>query len=402
LTNKGNAITLGPIILEGKNSVDKAQVAVVRCPTYDEASVEAAVKRGVDLLGGMQRFAQSGEKILLKPNLLVGAAPEKSINPHPFVFKAVGRMVKDISSRVSYGDSPGFGRPGGQARRAQLDQCAQALGIPLADFENGREVHFTASPFIKRFTLANGVLEADGLISIGKFKTHQLTRITGAVKNQLGCVPGMLKAEFHVKLPDPHDFGKMLVCLNLYIRPRLYIVDGITAMEGNGPRNGSPVQMRVLLFSTDPIALDATLCRLIDLNPEHVPTHPPGREWGLGTYRSQEIEWLGDPLPDLVNKKFKAVRAPVKSVTAPSGAVATFKNLVSPRPVIAAAKCGRCGVCVNVCPVNPKAVNWQNGDKTKPPAHHYDRCIRCFCCQELCPESAIGVETPLLGRLLRR
>ncbi len=125
---------------------------------------------------------------------------------------------------------------------------------------------------------------------------------------------------------------------------------------------------------------------------------------GLGTFLAKEIELLGDPLESFVNKNFNVVRAPVKSVTSPSGVVTTFKNLVSPRPVIAADKCGLCGLCVNMCPVSPKAVDWRDGDtlRAKPPRHTYERCIRCFCCQEVCPERAIGVQTPLLGRLLYR
>ena len=138
----------------------------------------------------------------------------------------------------------------------------------------------------------------------------------------------------------------MLVCLNLYIRPQLYIVDGIMAMEGNGPHNGDLDKLNVLLFSTDPIALDATMCRIIDLNPEFVLTLKSGQEWGLGTCLSEE------------------------------------------------------GVCVKMCPVTPKAVDWHDGDKSRPPTHKYERCIRCFCCQELCPERAIRAQTPLLGRLL--
>jgi uncharacterized protein (DUF362 family)/Pyruvate/2-oxoacid:ferredoxin oxidoreductase delta subunit len=383
--------------------LNRSRVAVVRCETYDEAIVYAAVQRGLDLLGGWSNYIRPTEKILLKPNILVGDAPERLVSPHPSVFKAVGQLVKNISPNVSYGDSPGgLGNPRGQARRAQLSQCAEALGIPLADFENGREVYFADSPFIKRFTLANGALDADGILSIGKFKTHQLTRITGAIKNQFGCIPGVLKAEFHVKLTNPHDFARMLVCLNLYLRPRLYIVDGITAMEGNGPRNGDPVKLNVLLLSADPVALDATMCRIIDLNPEFVPTMKPGKDWGLGTCLPEEIDLVGDPLESFVNRDFRVVRAPVESIASPSGAVTMLKNLISPRPVIEASKCGRCGMCINVCPASPKAVDWRDGNKSKPPVHKYERCIRCFCCQELCPERAIRVQTPLLGRLLHR
>ena len=381
--------------------VSRSRVAVVRCDRYDEAAVSAAVQRGVDLLGGMAEFIQPGERIILKPNVLVGDAPEKCIGPHPLVFGAVARLAQAVTPNLSYGDSPGFGKPAAQLRKSGLAQVAEALGIALADFDNGREVHFTDSPFIKQFSLANGVLDADGLISIGKLKTHQLTRITGAVKNQFGCVPGMLKPQFHIKLPDPLDFARMLVCLNLYIRPRLYVLDGIMAMQGNGPRNGDPVAMNVLLFSADPIALDAVVCRLIDLDPESVPTMRPGREWGLGTYLPEEIELLGDPLEPLVNRAFNAVRAPVKPPRY-AGFLPWFRNLAAPRPVIDVAHCTRCGTCVQVCPVEPKAVDWRGGDHSQPPVHHYERCIRCFCCQELCPERAIAVTTPLVGRIMQR
>lgn len=377
---------------------DKSRVALVRCSSYDEPAVSAAVRHGIDLLGGMAACIAPGERIVLKPNVLAGDAPERVISPHPLVFKAVAQMAQTVTPNLSYGDSPGFGTVEGHMRKAGFAQAAEALGIPLADFSNGREVHFKDSPFIKQFTLANGVLDADGLVSIGKFKTHGLTRITGPIKNQFGCVPGLLKPQFHIRLPNALDFAKMLVCLNLYIRPRLYIVDGITAMEGNGPRSGDPVDLGVLLFSRDPVALEAVMCRLIDLDPQYVPTLRPGREWGLGTDRPEEIELVGDPLEPLVNKAFKVVRAPVRPVTN-SAVVSTLRNLIAPRPVIDAARCSRCGTCIQVCPAAPRAVDWQNGDRAHAPVHSYGRCVRCFCCQELCPERAIQVRTPLLGHL---
>jgi uncharacterized protein (DUF362 family)/Pyruvate/2-oxoacid:ferredoxin oxidoreductase delta subunit len=378
----------------------KSRVALVRCTSYDEQAVAAAVHKGLELLGGMGQFIHPGEKILLKPNVLVGDAPEKLVSPHPTVFKAVAQQALAVTKELSFGDSSGMGKPSGQVRRAGFAEVAQALNIPLADFENGREIQFKESPFTKHFTLVNGALDVDGQISIAKFKTHQLTRITGAVKNQFGCIPGLLKPEFHIKLPDPLDFAKMLVALTLYLRPRLYVMDGITAMQGNGPRGGTACQMNVLLFSADPIALDATMCRMIHLDPQFVPTMQPGLDWGLGTYRADEIELVGDPLESFANPAFDVVRAPVRPVTA-STAGPIFRNLVSPRPVIDRSRCNRCGTCVKHCPAQPKAVDWFNGDKTQSPTYQYERCIRCFCCQELCPELAISVKTPLLGKILR-
>ena len=82
-----------------------------------------------------------------------------------------------------------------------------------------------------------------------------------------------------------------------------------------------------------------------------------------------------------------------------------MRSRVVPRPIIDAASCTACGVCVEVCPVSPKAVDFpetRTGSETPVPDFDYDHCIRCYCCQEMCPESAISLRTPLLGRLLHR
>lgn len=380
----------------------KSAVAVIRCDSYDEQKVHRAVKRGIDLLGGAGCFVENPEKIVLKPNVLAGDRPEQCTTTHPAVFKAVGEIFKTVTPNLYYGDSPGFFRkPQDQMEKALLSREAEALHIPLADFDGGREVQFTESPFTKRFIIANGVMDSDGIISLSKLKTHQLTRFTGAVKNQFGCIPGLLKAKYHVKIPGVHDFAKMLVAINLLLKPRLFIMDGIMAMEGNGPRSGEPVNMNVLLFSRDPIALDAVVCRMIDLNPEFVPTMKPGKEWGLGTFEIEDIELLGDSIDSFFNPEFKVIRKPALDITA-KGLISSFKRTVSSRPVIQAERCVCCGVCVEVCRVDPKALNWVKDDQSRPPAFDYHLCIRCFCCQELCPEKAIFVKAPFLGKIRRR
>ena len=245
------------------------------------------------------------------------------------------------------------------------------------------------------------MLDSDGLVSLPKLKTHPLTRFTGAAKNQFGCIPGLLKGQYHVKLPNPYDFATMLVDLNTLVRPRLCIMDGIQAMEGNGPRGGNPRDLGVLLFSDDPIAIDATACRIIDLDPEVVTTSEPGERSGLGRYRREEIELLGDGIESFVDSSFEAIRTPPAPRT--GGRLRSFvRNRLCERPAIDEAKCTSCGTCVEMCPVDPKAVEWHRGNRSQPPKHRYGLCIRCYCCQETCPEGAISVENPLLGRVLTR
>ena len=379
-------------------------VALVRCETYDEDAVHAAVGRGLDLLGGAGRFVSPDERVLLKPNLLVGSSPTASVTTHPAVFAAVARHLAAAGADLSYGDSPAVGRPEGAARRSGLAEVADRLGIPFADFSNGREVSAPEGRVVKRWLLAEGVLAADGVVSLPKMKTHALTRMTGAVKNQFGCIPGVSKAEFHARMPDIRRFAQMLVDLCAAIGPRLYVMDGIVAMEGNGPRGGDPRPVGVVLLSDDPVALDATACRLMGLDPALVETVTLGQESGLGVW--DEVTVLGDPLEESVAEEFVANRRR-GSTTGPANGTAAWlaRTFVVPRPFIVASRCTSCGTCVRACPVDPKAVDWaQDGDgrRSQPPVHDYQRCIRCYCCQEMCPERAIEVSVPLLGRIIHR
>jgi len=379
-------------------AINKAQVAVIKCDTYDYEHVYDAVEAGLKLLGGISNFVREGEKILIKPNVLIGTNPEKCVCTHPSVFKAVGVIIKKAKVTLSYGDSSGFGRSEANMIRAKLKQVADELGIVLADFGKGQYVSHNRALLNKRFFLANGVLESDGLVSLPKLKTHGLTRITGAVKNQFGCIPGFRKSQFHVKMADPFDFAKMLVDLNTLIKPRLYIMDGIIAMEGNGPRSGKPKKLGVLLFSCDPVAIDSIACKLINLNPEYVPTSKAGEEAGLGTYHYDNIEIIGDNIESFIDKDFEVLRKPVMPVS--SGLLRTFiRNQTCPKPIINGNICTNCGICVIHCPVKPKAVNWHNGDEANLPTFKYEHCIRCYCCQELCPEGAIDIGETVLGRI---
>ena len=178
-------------------------------------------------------------------------------------------------------------------------------------------------------------------------------------------------------------------------------MDGIVAMEGNGPRSGKLKRLNVLLLSSDPIALDATACRIAYLDPEIVPTSKPGEKAGLGTYHIENIELMGEALESFVDTSFEINRKPPMSGS--GGRFRVFlKNRITQRPVIDKAKCTCCGTCITMCSVQPKAVDWYKGDRSRPPRHNYNRCIRCYCCQETCPEGAIYLSSPLLGRIYSR
>ena len=378
----------------------KSKVSVIKCESYDENVVFEAVKKGIDLIGGIDQFAKKGEKILLKPNILTGVKPEECVTTHPAVFGAIARILLEHGVNVSYGDSPGFGKPADGLTKSGLTEVANKLNLNLADFEKGQEIQYPEGVAAKKFDIANACLETDGIISLPKMKTHQLTRITGAIKNQFGCVYGLNKAAFHLRVPNQVQFSKMLIDLHHLLKMRLFIMDGIQAMEGNGPRNGTPVTMNCLIISADPIALDATFCRMVDLDPEFVPTITYGNERGVGNYKSADIEYLGDDPSLFRNPSYNVVRKPVINTSGKRRVPPFIGNIIFPRPVIDPALCVKCGVCVESCPVEGKAVQFKDGNKKNPPEYAYNKCIRCYCCQELCPYKAISVKQPTVGRFL--
>jgi uncharacterized protein (DUF362 family)/ferredoxin len=382
----------------------KSRVAVIPCEGYEKQAVGSAIEKGIALLGGWGSFIKPEEKILLKPNLLNRAEPDKAVTTHPAVFEAVIRSLKNKGfTNLLYGDSPGH--PGSAEKTAEIcgiKEVADRLEVPIGDFTRGQTVESVRGRISRKFEICQGVLDSDGIINLCKMKTHQLERITGGVKNMFGCVYGMNKGAAHAKYPDAESFAQMLIDLNLLLKARLHIMDGIVAMEGNGPGSGTPVNMNVILVSDDPVALDATFCRLVDLDPSTIPTVFYGAIFGLGKWKEGDIEILGvDRLDDYFNPDFDVTR---ESIYSGKWAYLNKLKVLARKPVILKNKCIRCGACVAACPLEEKALSFLNqagADAVKPedrgvPVYNYKKCIRCYCCQEMCPEKAIIVKRKLI------
>ena len=387
---------------------ETSKVALVRCFSYQQEEVEQALAKGLVLLGGFSEIFSAKttpeatglprhkitteSRLVLKPNLLAKTDPDKACTTHPAVFHAVGKVLQEAGyTNLKYGDSPGnpMIKVEKVAEECGIKQAADDLGIPLGDFEHGTQVDFAGRA-------------ADGIVNVCKMKTHQLERITGAVKNTFGCVFGINKGMSHAQFATAETFAKMIADLNLLVHPVLHVMDGIMAMEGNGPQSGTPTPMNVLLLSTDPVALDAVFCHLVNLKPELVPTNVSGMEQGVGNFA--EIEVLteeGSLTPEEAgakygNKKFNVQRsAEFRGALQPVKFLAPF---LEKKPIVKKDKCVGCGICVRACPVEGKAVEVRGGKAE----YDYSKCIKCYCCQEMCPEEAITVKKSLLARIADR
>ncbi|MFN2304378.1 MAG: DUF362 domain-containing protein [Anaerolineales bacterium] len=373
------------------------RVVLVKCEHY--ADVQAALPVGIDLLGGLDPFCGTDQHYVLKPNMLLGDKPEKGTATHPEFFQAVVEFLLARGVRLSFGDSPAVGHPEMAAKSSGLGQVAESLGIALADFINVQDVENPDGKLIKQFRLAKGLSGIDGIINLPKVKTHGLMRLTGAVKNLFGCLPGVQKATFHARLKDEFLFAEMLVDLAELISPKLHIMDGVMGMEGNGPRNGQMRPIGVVMISTNPHALDHCVAQIMNLDPTLVPTLKVAQERGL--YQPDDIKILGESLESFVIEDFDVNRSKGSTTGQQNYFMDLFRDWVTPKPVINPDACTICGRCVSMCPATPKAVRFLNG-RQQAPQYDYKHCIRCYCCQETCPYEAISIKTPLLGRLLNK
>ncbi len=373
----------------------KTQISAIQCDGYNYETLFQAVRRSVDLLGGMERFIEAGQKVLLKPNLLVSSDPERGVVTHPVVVRAVIEMVREAGGVPLIGDSPGFGTAHRVASKAGIAQVAEEMGCPLVDFKDPVEVKTPGNFTFRRFKVAREAVECDVVINLPKLKTHAQMLLTLGVKNMFGCIPGVAKPAWHLKAGrDRTYFAKMLVELCAVLKPNLTILDGIVAMEGNGPSGGTTRPLDMVFAGTDCVAMDSTVTHLLGIPRERLWTTRAAMDDHTGITDPDRIEVLGASLADLAVSRFKLPEAWDLTWGLPSFIQRLLRDAVTARPVIDRDQCKECLNCIDVCPTN--AMRKEAEGVVIDPM----QCIRCYCCQEICPEGAIEIKAGLLSRIL--
>lgn len=347
-----------------------ATVSIIKA-TYSELEIETLLAP----FGGMDRFVKKNEKVLLKVNLLSAKEPEKAVTTHPEFTRAVAKAVKEVGGEPYIGDSPAgtFSKRNltKAYRRSGLENLAKEEEISL-NFNTGvKKLDIPEGKRLQRSPICEYALNADKVIALPKLKTHSFQYLTLACKIMYGVVPGLTKAKYHAQFPRKVSFADMMLDILTIMKPQLYIMDGIIGMQGQGPASGDPVKMDLVLASTDCVALDISVCKILGVEPVGIPVLKRAKVRGLWPERidypihgPEDVAYKGFRLPNTADHLLTGKKPPRKS------------------PVIMD-NCIACGDCESICPKEAVKVKGQMAEVT------YSKCIRCFCCHEVCPEDAI-------------
>jgi uncharacterized protein (DUF362 family)/ferredoxin len=368
------------------------KISIIRCNDYDHTQVREAMNSLLEPLGGIGAFVRPGERVLLKPNLLAAKAPEAAVTTHPAVVKAVAEMLRDAGCRVMIGDSPGIGGFRKVADKSGISQAALESGAELVDFDETIEVKGEGT--FRRIAIARAYWEADKIINLPKLKTHEMMTMTCAVKNLFGAVVGAEKPAWHLKAGTSREqFARLLLEIYLLKMPVLNIVDGIVAMEGNGPGSGDPVRLGALIAGVNPVAVDVVAGRLAGIPAELLCVEREAARMGLAGTEMGEIEIAGVSPDAFGGKRFALPSGLDVQFGLPTFIKNGLRRHLTSFPVADARRCVLCGICRDACP--PKAIQITNNSLVVSQGS----CIRCWCCRELCPHDAMRVRQGVLLKI---
>jgi uncharacterized protein (DUF362 family) len=288
----------------------KFPVALTRCDNYSEKNVAEAINRQFELLGGIDKFIKPGKTVLLKPNFIVPRAPQTCAQTDPAIVIETAKIVKQAGAKCIVGDSPAWNTVTSCAKKLNLIEKLKALNVQLTALKNPVN---TKLPSFK-IPISKTALEADAIINLPKLKTHQQLNATFAIKNMFGVVPGKRKAFYHFsKGKSYRRFTKMLLEIYDHCRPTINIIDGVTAMQGQGPISGQPRKLGVIIGSIDPIAAELVCCKITNIEPDQLPIINQAAKLNLYCHSFDHIEILGDDCqqficPDFIQAQLTELR----------------------------------------------------------------------------------------------
>ena len=378
-------------------------VSIVKQNNYDSVEVYNAVEKLLDKLGGMSAFIKKGMKVFVKANLVREMPPEAAATTHPAVIEAVCRKIIEAGGIPTVGDSCGgvytSGHMNSLYKTTGMRDACEKSGASLNQNFSSHTVFNEKGNVLKSVEITDSFLDADVVVNVCKLKTHGLTGYSGAVKNLFGLIPGLVKAEMHSKYNTIETFCNCLIDLERFASEKivLHVIDGIIGMDGNGPTNGKPKEMDVLIASADPYLADMTALSLF-CDPLECPVVRIAGERGICNVNDEYLSEVKKLTAEYAVKDFKKIDAqlpPSYFANMPLFVKKLFRTSMSRKVTIMKKVCVGCGKCKMHCPA--KAITIED----RKARIDQSKCIRCYCCQELCPKDAVAFHKPILYGVIR-
>ena len=279
-------------------------VTLTQCSDYSKPEIAEAIEKHFSLLGGLDKFVKPGDTILLKPNFIAPKSRHHATQTDPAIIIETARMLKDFGARPFVGDSPAWSNVYACVKALKLQEPLRKLSVPVMQLDKPRQCRIGAAKI--PVGISSHALDADVIINLPKFKSHQQLVATFAVKNMFGCVSGKRKALWHFqKGKNADDFCRLLIEIYQYLNPALTIIDAVIAMDGPGPINGRARPLGWLIGGTDPIACETICAGLVGIEPHNLPMIKTARQLGFGCSNPADIEISGDDFPQEVCTDFQ-------------------------------------------------------------------------------------------------
>lgn len=362
------------------------QVYVGHINEYDAEKIRSSLRASFDALG-IDLSEYASKKVVIKPNFVMKKAPDGAATTHPAVLDALIGLLSEYGITPTVAESPG-----GTYTAARLSSIYKVCGALAVAEKYGAQLNYDVSSkqmtagngkTVKNFNIITPIAEADVVFDVCKLKSHSLTTMSAATKNLFGTIPGIEKFEMHAAYPDVNDFTSMLCDLASMICEKKTVVaitDGIVGMEGDGPTGGTPKKIGALLVSRSPFSSDAAAAKILGFDDGDVLLLSEAKKRGfIGDFANIHIS--GDGIDGVKVDDFVMPKSQIPPMLGFFSRGAMGK-IFMPHPVITN-KCRACGECVASCPQS--TIKIENG-RAKI---NRKNCIRCYCCQELCPFTAI-------------
>ena len=276
------------------------EIAVVR----NKGNIALAVKRSIDLMGGVSKYIKRGDKVCIKPNLCIDKPNSTGVTTNPEVVEALVRLAWEAGARdVVVGD----GTTVGLSTSTVFDvtgyyEMARRCGARLVDLNEDEMVRIDIKDgfALKNIHVSKEVLSSECVINVPMLKTHIHTIVTVSMKNMKGVISPRTKRKSHLV-----GLEGSIVDINRYVRSNLIVVDGIIGHEGLGPQSGDPVRMDLIIAGDKTASVDSMCARIMGVDPFSVKYLVMAAYAGLGEAYTRKIRVLGEKIGD-VRRDFKS------------------------------------------------------------------------------------------------